>query len=275
MEIIKQQELKGRFLPQKMVNKTKETAPAQASKADNPFELVCLKLKNQDLAKKLAEIQKNYSEIVRERDYLQQALFNEKKKTNTYINKMQDIQEDYKNAITHMVNLSGVLTTVLGKISNVINIGYDENITTPTKTPQQQKTKAVKPMVSGCTISKPTIKLSRISDQLLQATINGESRDQMEAQEEEQQEAENVPPLPFVNLTRLAPRRYNLEEVGQINDNNDDDEEEELAEDERMQEQLSTISERTETGNSRTLQALQETSIAVSPRIESPAILRY
>lgn len=269
-------------MPLKMVNRVKETAPAKASNADESTEIVYLKMKNRDLAKKLAELQKNYIEVNKDKDLLQEALFNEKSRANGYANKIQDVVMDCRTALAQIVGLSNTLTNIIGKVSvNNIHVTpfVDNNKTTAT--PQKQKTKAVKPMVSGCTISKPTIKLNRISDQLLQATINNNSDEtRNDAEEETQQSDNNVENVlqPVVNIRRL-PERLNLDELQQQMENDDDDdeddnEEEMVTDSERLlvnpsPQPLSIIVEQTEIGNSRALQLNEDSSVTIENSIIS------
>lgn len=251
-----------------MVNKVKKSVPPNTSDTNDTDDLAYLKMKNRDLAKKLAEVQKNYAEINKDKDMLQEALFNEKSKANGYANKLQDIALDCKTALTLVVQLSNTLTSIFSKLptNNAYTPSVEKTNGTPTPiTPQKQKTKAVKPMVSGCTISKPTVKLSRISDQLLQTTMNGDSRNETEETGNNSSSNDNnittdENPFPVVNIRRL-PERLNYGEIReQFNVSQEEEEEDRIILDnDRLQEDslpqmLSAIIENSETGNSRTLQ---------------------
>lgn len=194
-----------------MVNSEKEMHPAKGSTAVDQTEFFYLRMKNKKLAKQLSEVQDKCTQMTRERNFLQEALFNEKIRANEHSNKLNDVAVDLRTALSHLVALSSCLTDVISKLAqNNVQAGpvLENKIMS---SPQKQKTKAVKPMVSGCTISKPTIKLNRISDQFLQAVVNGESSTQRE---------------PVVNVTRL-PERLNLEELQEQMDSVDTDEEQE------------------------------------------------
>lgn len=245
-----------------MINKTREVGPVRNSNLDKST-IQVYRDKNYELAKKVAELQKNYAESTKDREKLQQALFHEKRIAHTYATKFQSLMRDCQIALNQIVGLSTTLTNIMGKLSvnNIAVSPLAENNKTPTSPSQQQKTKAVKPMVSGCTISKPTIKLNRISEQLLQARItNNENRSETESEQEEVLQ-------PFVNLRRL-PERLNVEEIEQQMQNNDEIQNDDLAVSESngiLQENLSTITEHTETGNSRSLQIPETTTEYRSP----------
>lgn len=243
-------------MPHKMVNQMKESYPAKASNADESTEMIYLKLKNRDLAKRLAEMQKNYTDVNREREQMQEELFNERLRANAYANRLRSCEGDCRTAITQMFALSETLRTIMEKliVNNVENSRATTAAAAATPTPKQ-KTKAVQPMVSGCTISKPTIKIQRITDeQLLQATMNGSQNESTDALQ------------PVVNIRRL-PERINFDEI------TTEDEENELPVAVQLEnELLSTIAEQTETSTTRT--QLQQTfesenSAATTPRFTS------
>lgn len=193
-----------------MVNREKETHPSKASMAVDQTEIFYLQTKNRNLAKQLSEAQEKCKQMTQERNFLQEALFNEKIRANQHSNKLNDVSDDLKVALSHLIALSNSITGVITKLSqDNIQAGpvLENKIVS---SPQKQRTKAVKPMVSGCTISKPTIKLNRISDQYLQAVVNGESSTQRES---------------AVNVRRL-PERLNLEELQQQMETEESDEEE-------------------------------------------------
>lgn len=259
-------------MPHRMVNEVRDSVPAKASNADESTEMVYLKLKNRDLAKKLADMQKTNGDLSREREILQEELFNEKHRANAYANRIQNCAMECRTAIGQLVGLSETLKNIMEKLA-VNNMFVDNNRLTATPPTQKQKTKAVQPMVSGCTISKPTIKIKRISEQLLQATINGESSrtETNDVQSNNSPEQEENALQPVVNIRRL-PERLNFDEIQQQLNAEDAEEDELPADSDRLQENrslqgLSTITEQTETANSRTLLQTMDTS----PLIETSA----
>lgn len=266
---------KSKTLYKKMVNRTNETVgPAKGLVADDATETFYLRAKNLELAKKLSDMQLQNATLTRDGELLRTALFNEKVRANTYVNKLNDVTNDCRTALAHIVALSNTLTNILSKLSNNNNYASpmleNKNIS-----PLKQKTKAVKPMVSGCTISKPTIKLNRISEQLLQAAVNGESR------LEEQSRVHENRIEPVVNIRRL-PERLNLEMLRQDMENIEDEEEERIeSESERLDpnglpQTLSTVMENTEdSSNIRNQTTLQQNVTEHSFSIENSTMSRY
>lgn len=236
----------------------------KTSYVDEATEIVYLKEKNYELAKNLAEMQERYGDLGRDRDLLQEAFFTEKTKANLYANKLNDFASDCRTALAHVVGLSNTLTNILTKLTsnNQINLENKEKLS-----PQKQKTKAVQPMVGGCTISKPMIKLNRMSEQLLHRAMNGENRS-------EQNEIDANVAEPVVYIRRL-PERLNLEELRREMETAEDEEHEEEAEAEtegerlqqtRLMHALSTILESTEQESSRSIRNQTVVQQSVSER---------
>lgn len=233
-----------------MVKGTKDGHPAKASNADESIETMYLKLKNRDLAKRLAETQKNIVDLQRERDQMQQNWFNERLRANKNANRLQKCTSACQTVIKHMCAMSEAVHTLMEELV-AINEEDDKVAATTTaaaaQTTPKQKTKAVQPMVSGCTISKPTIKIKRISEeQLLQATMNGENEPR-----------EGVDMLqPIVHIRRL-PECSNIAaepSVAEVTENA----------------LLSTIMEQTECSTSRTQQTIDaDSSARLTPRFTS------
>lgn len=164
-----------------MVNKKKEST----TNDPQDIEKVYLNMKNRDLAKRLADTQTKYTTILKERDILHEELFNEKLKTNMYSNKITSVDALFKEGMQHIVGLSHIFTSVLVMLASSRK---SENASAPASTSNvnsKQKTHAVKPMVFGHTISHPTIKLSRISQQAVSNLSNAQQVRMSQLNEEE------------------------------------------------------------------------------------------
>lgn len=228
--------------------------PARAASSAAEYssdEVMYVKMKNHDLAKKIAEMQAQNAQLVSERRELNEALFNERCRNNAIEQKFCDVKKQCDMALEQMVALSNTLTTIMMRLSDNNNHAPPRDATPKDNASvrQKQRTKAVKPMVSGCTISKPTIKLNRISEQLLQATRNGRAIERREAERE-------MEPV-RTSEREVEPVRTSLPgiDLEELQENLEDQEEEETPD--SLQEQevpgnaLSVISERTEQDSSR------------------------
>lgn len=121
-------------------------------------ESVILKLNNEDLEKKLADMQAAVKQITEQRDVLIKEVQNEKSSNEFYTKKLTNIMEMCKNGIQMMYELSSVTSDVLKAANSAIENGESS------KKASRNKTYAVRPMISGHVISKPTIRLSRVTD---------------------------------------------------------------------------------------------------------------
>lgn len=116
-------------------------------------ETILLKLSNADLENKLAEVEKACSEISSETGQIKQAIEKEQREKEFYLKKIQEIKDLCQRGIQHLAQLVEITTDVLK------STGVVEAETAKTKM------RAVKPMIDGHVISKPTIKLNRVTEE--------------------------------------------------------------------------------------------------------------
>lgn len=121
-------------------------------------ESVVLQLYNEDLEKKLADVQIAVKQITQQKDVLIKEVQNEKVSNEFYTDKLTKIMEMCKTGIQMMYELSDVTSDVLKAANNAQ--GIDKSY----KPANKNKTYAVRPMISGHVISKPTIRLNRVTD---------------------------------------------------------------------------------------------------------------
>lgn len=119
---------------------------------------IVLHLKNADLEKKLADMQAAVKQITDQRDVLIKEVQNEKFANEFYTKKLTNIMDMCKSGIQMMYDLSSVTADVL----NAAKSGRENGESS--KRVSRSKTYAVRPMISGHVISKPTIRLNRVTD---------------------------------------------------------------------------------------------------------------
>lgn len=129
-----------------------------------------LQFKNRDLAKSLAECQVKYQTVLKERNLLQKELMEE---NIAYKNTICNVKRVCQEGMKHLVSISNMFTDILTEVASVTNRNGLNVRKSDTTTPPH-KTHSVKPMISGCTISKPTIKLQRLSENLQTLAENSE-----------------------------------------------------------------------------------------------------
>lgn len=137
---------------------TPESAGSDLLFNTSEAESVILKLSNDDLAKKLADMQIAVKQITEQRDVLIKEVQNEKSSNAYYTKKLNNIMEMCKNGIQMMYELSSVTSDVLKAANSTSESGESS------KRKNRSKTYAVRPMISGHVISKPTIRLNRVTD---------------------------------------------------------------------------------------------------------------
>lgn len=156
-------------MPSKKNNSSKKLSTS-AEDAPGDLEKRYLKAKNRDLAKKLAESQVTIQTVTKERNVLQRKFIEERTENTTLKNILVRVKAASHLGMSHIVSISNIFTDIITQITPVT---CNQNVpANPEKSPH--KTQTVKPMVSGLTISKPTIKLQRLSDNLRAVSENTE-----------------------------------------------------------------------------------------------------
>ncbi|KAF5306848.1 hypothetical protein FQA39_LY00078 [Lamprigera yunnana] len=130
-----------------------------------------LKAKNVELAKALAESKTLYAQALRERDYFQKQFFSASlrvTKLEAYIDKIDAAAQstintlvklsDYATEIVRYTNISKVPINIDKSLHSLSPISSKESISS------EHKTQAVKPMISGHVILRPTVNLRRVNE---------------------------------------------------------------------------------------------------------------
>ncbi|KAF2901259.1 hypothetical protein ILUMI_04926 [Ignelater luminosus] len=158
-----------------MVGRTKPQNNMEPSITGDLYaaEVKFLKEKNANLAKALSDSKIAYSHIVAERDMIQQELFLMKMRYTKLLSFIKDVDLSARACMNTIVSSSSYITNILQLTNNATvklknestrntsNSFFNNNVYT---SPEGHKMSAVKPMIDGHVIFRPTINLRRVNE---------------------------------------------------------------------------------------------------------------